>query len=437
MTGTRNGTDVDQTASVEADLIAATRALLDDWACRADGALERTLSHFAPNVVTIGSGTDEVAVGLDRLTELLRREHDNVPVPFTYTLSDARALLLNPSAGLVLGDLELQIPQPDDERLTVAYRHTCALRNDGSGWLVVLWQTSRPDPEQADGDSLPIDALRARNQELERLVAERTASLREAQAQLVQKEKMASLGALTAGIAHELKNPLNFVNNFAALSQELVAELADEADPDVRAVLLADLKANAAKIEEHGRRADGIVRSMMEHARSGSGERRAVAINDLVEEYAARALYATKVRHPDLRVALDLDLAEEAGLVEVVPQEIGRVLVNLVANALDAVRQRAEAEPDGYAPTVTVSTCRTDGGVEVRVEDNGPGMAEAVRARVFEPFFTTKPTGEGTGLGLSMSYDIVTQGHGGTLAVESAEGEGAAFVLGLPRGDGA
>jgi signal transduction histidine kinase len=281
------------------------------------------------------------------------------------------------------------------------------------------------DLQQAEADHQAILEEKA-------LTEQALVELRATQAQLVQSEKMASLGALTAGIAHEIKNPLNFVNNFAGLSREIVAELEGETDPDERRALLADLKQNAAKIEEHGRRADAIVRAMMAHARSGSGERRAVALNDLVEEYAAHALHARTVRHPDLRVTLDLRLDPEAGAVEVVPQEIGRVLINLLDNALDATRQRAEAAPSGYVPEVTVATRRTADGVAVCVSDNGPGIAPEVRQKVFEPFFTTKPTGEGTGLGLSMSYDIVTQGHGGTLTVESEPGEGAQFTLALP-----
>ena len=258
------------------------------------------------------------------------------------------------------------------------------------------------------------------------------AELRATQAQLVQSEKMASLGALTAGIAHEIKNPLNFVNNFAGLSREIVAELEGDVHPDERRALLADLKSNAEKIEEHGRRADAIVRSMMEHARGGSGERRAVTLNALVEEYAAHALHARKVRHRGFAPTLALDLAGDTGAVEVAPQEIGRVLINLIDNALDATRRHAEGASHGYIPTVTVSTRRVARGAEVRVADNGPGMTPAIRQKVFEPFFTTKPAGEGTGLGLSMSYDIVTQGHGGTLTVESEPGDGAQFTLTLP-----
>ena len=270
----------------------------------------------------------------------------------------------------------------------------------------------------------------AQAKEIERAYTE----LRAAKDRLVQQEKMASLGQLTAGIAHEIKNPLNFVTGFAGLSRELADELAAAPD-DERAEIVADLKANAEKIEAHGRRADAIVAQMMAHARGGSGERRVVSLNALVEEYAELALHGYSARRPDADVLLALDLDDDAGEVEVAPQEIGRVLVNLVDNALDAVRQRAEAEGNGYDPAVTVSTRRAGGGVEVRVEDNGPGMAEGVRARVFEPFFTTKPTGEGTGLGLSLSHDIVVQGHGGGLAVESEEGRGAAFALTLPAHD--
>ena len=256
--------------------------------------------------------------------------------------------------------------------------------------------------------------------------------LRATQAQLVQKEKMASLGQLTAGIAHEIKNPLNFVNNFAALSRELLDELADVVGEAERDEILGDLRQNAEKIEEHGRRADGIVKSMMAHARSRSGPHRPVALNPLVEEHVGHALHAMRVRHPEFDLSLEVRLADDVGEVVMEPQEIGRVLVNLVDNALDAARQRAEAELNGYAPSVTVSTRATGTGVEVRVEDNGTGMPEAVRAKVFEPFFTTKPTGQGTGLGLSLSHDIVAQGHGGALTVESEEGRGTVFALTLP-----
>ena len=304
-------------------------------------------------------------------------------------------------------------------------------------------RTLRKKLERSERARVRLEGVRERTQRLHQALQDEIeaarveteaalSELRAAQAQLVQSEKMASLGALTAGIAHEIKNPLNFVTNFAGLAQELLDDLAGEADPDERAGLLADLRANVEKIEGHGKRADDIVRSMMAHARSGSGERRAVAANGLVEEYADHALHAMRVRRPGFAPALTLDLDDGAGEVVVAPQEIGRVVINLVDNALDAVFQRSEAEGAAYAPAVTVATRRAGGAVEVRVEDNGAGMPEAVRRRAFEPFFTTKPPGQGTGLGLSLSYDIVVHGHGGSLAVEGAEHGGAAFTVRLP-----
>ena len=285
----------------------------------------------------------------------------------------------------------------------------------------VFWQTRSLE---ARGE-----ALREANREL----TDALDTLQSTQSQLVQSEKMAALGQLTAGIAHEIKNPLNFVNNFASLSQELVADLEAEDDPDERQALLADLRANAAKIEEHGRRADGIVRQMMDHAREGPGEREAVELNDLVKQYAHLAYHSMLAKHPDATVTLEQRLAEDAGQVRVSHREIGRVVLNLLNNAFDATRERAAAEGGAaYTPTVTLWTRRTASGVTIHVEDNGTGMPASVAASVFEPFFTTKPAGEGTGLGLSLSHDIVTQGHGGTLTVESTEGEGAVFTMGLP-----
>ena len=284
--------------------------------------------------------------------------------------------------------------------------------------------------EQARALEQAREAELAQARETERAYAE----LRETQAQLIQSEKMASLGQLTSGIAHEIKNPLNFVNNFASLSREAVDDLREAlADDDTEEVeaILGDLALNTEKIETHGKRADSIVRAMMDHARGESGERRRVSVNRLVEEYAELALHAARVQRPGLSAELVLRLADGAGAVEVSAEEIGRVVVNLVDNALDAVRQRAESEP-GHEPAVTVSTRRAGGHVEVAVSDNGTGMDAETASKVFEPFFTTKPTGEGTGLGLSLSHDVVAQGHGGTLTVDSALGEGTTFVLRLP-----
>jgi PAS domain S-box-containing protein len=266
--------------------------------------------------------------------------------------------------------------------------------------------------------------------------------LRQAQDRLVQQEKMASLGRLTAGIAHEIKNPLNFVTNFADLSVGLVADLqaelsADPARPVGEAIaasgdLLEDLAMNAQRIAEHGRRADSIVRGMMDHARGGKEPRRAVGVNALVEEALGSALQSWEVKAGTAAARATRDFAADAGDVEAGPMELGRVVVNLVSNALDALAERARDADAGYEPQVTVRTRRHPDRVEVVVEDNGVGVPEAARERLFEPFFTTKPTGHGNiGLGLSLSRDVV-HGHGGTLEVESREGAGARFMLTLP-----
>ena len=196
--------------------------------------------------------------------------------------------------------------------------------------------------------------------------------------------------------------------------------------------LLNDLKQNAEKINEHGQRADGIVHGMMQHASGGTGQREMTDINQLVSEHIDLAYHGKRAHVPDLQIEIERDLEGDVGTVEVVPQEIGRVLLNLLGNAFDAVHEHAIEIDGAYEPTVTVSTRQNDGSVEIRVMDNGPGIPAEIKGRIFEPFFTTKPTGSGTGLGLSLSYDIVTQGHGGMLTVESEEGHGATFIVTLP-----
>lgn len=266
--------------------------------------------------------------------------------------------------------------------------------------------------------------------------------LRAAQDRLVQSEKMASLGQLTAGIAHEIKNPLNFVNNFAAVSAELTDELVEEIDKNMDRKLaevadelreiLADLKINAGLINEHGKRADGIVKSMLQHSRGDHTEQSSIDVNELLEEYVNLAYHGMRAADSDFNASIERNYDDAVGSVDMVPQEIGRVLINLLNNAFYAVNERAKASKDGYQPTVTVSTKRTGTGVELGVRDNGTGIPESVKAKIFEPFFTTKPTGSGTGLGLSMSYDIVTKGHGGEMRVDSKPGEYTHFVIYLP-----
>ncbi|WP_020601902.1 ATP-binding protein [Spirosoma spitsbergense] len=263
------------------------------------------------------------------------------------------------------------------------------------------------------------------------------AELRATQTQLIQKEKMASLGELTAGIAHEIQNPLNFVNNFSEVSAELVTELEEEQqkpdrDTDLEAELLVDLKQNLQKITHHGSRASAIVKGMLEHSRTGTGEKRPTDLNALADEYLKIAYHGLRAKDKDFNADLKTVFGTDLGRIEVVPQEVGRVLMNLYNNAFYAVNEKQKQAPSDYQPTVSVSTRQVNGQTEIRVHDNGTGIHDAVRAKIFQPFFTTKPTGEGTGLGLSLSYDIITKGHGGSLTVESQEGEGSTFVIQLP-----
>jgi signal transduction histidine kinase len=255
---------------------------------------------------------------------------------------------------------------------------------------------------------------------------------------------MAALGQLTAGIAHEIKNPLNFVNNFASLSTELLDELKVDVTPalasldgDKRGAIdetIEMLTGNLEKIVEHGQRADNIVKSMLEHSRGVSGERREVGLNTLIDEALNLAYHGARAQDPGFNVTLERDYEQDLKPIDVAPQEITRVLLNLFGNGFYAANKRASANGDtAYRPTLTVATRGSEDGIEVRVRDNGTGIAPEIRDKLFQPFFTTKPTGEGTGLGLSISYDIVTQQHGGTITVESELNSYTEFTIRLPR----
>jgi len=317
------------------------------------------------------------------------------------------------------GDLAVSIPAAGPDEIG-AMAHTLAAFRDTLGALRKL-----------------IDEQRERERELRAAHDQ----LKAAQANLVQAEKMASLGQLTAGIAHEIKNPLNFVNNFAELSRELLGELkeaVESAPGGTRAEdldeLMTTLDGNLAKIAEHGRRADGIVKSMLLHSRGGSGERRQSDLNALIEEALNLAFHGARAQDQNFNVTLERDLDPSISPLEAVPQDLTRVFLNLFGNAFYAVnKRRREGGDPAFAPMLTLTTRNRGDEIEVRVRDNGTGIPPEIRDKLFQPFFTTKPTGEGTGLGLSISYDIVVQEHGGSIAVDSRPGEFTEFTLRLPR----
>lgn len=265
-------------------------------------------------------------------------------------------------------------------------------------------------------------------------------NLKETQSQLIQSEKMASLGELTAGIAHEIQNPLNFVNNFSELNAELIAEMKDElkAGNYEAAISVAnDIAENEKKINHHGKRADAIVKGMLQHSRSSSGVKEPTDINALADEYLRLAYHGLRATNKSFNATMKTDFDNTIGKINVMSQDIGRVILNLITNAFYVVAEKKkltggkDLNGKKYEPTVTVSTKKLDGKVEVRVRDNGNGIPQKVMAKIFQPFFTTKPTGQGTGLGLSLSYDIV-KAHGGELKVDTKEGEYAEFIILLP-----
>jgi two-component system, NtrC family, sensor kinase len=335
-------------------------------------------------------------------------------------------------------------------------------------WLVAILYSQHRQNKAAEKERIKRQkedeinrAIAIRKVELEELVAERTLELtkqkdelehtldelRATQAQLIQSEKMASLGELTAGIAHEIQNPLNFVNNFSEVSRELLDEMNEELTAgnagDAKAIA-DDIKQNLEKIIHHGKRADSIVKGMLLHSRSSSGIKEPTDLNALADEYLRLAYHGLRAKDKAFNATLKTDFDETLGKIDVIPQEIGRVILNLLTNAFYAVSEKKklvekdsgsdDSQPDiiQYSPTVLIGTKKQSGKVEIRISDNGNGIPQNAVDKIFQPFFTTKPSGKGTGLGLSMSYEIVTKAHGGEIKVENKEGEGVTFTIILP-----
>jgi len=292
-------------------------------------------------------------------------------------------------------------------------------------------------------------AIALRKVELEELVTERTAELtkqkeeleltleelKTTQSQLIQSEKMASLGELTAGIAHEIQNPLNFVNNFSEVSNELLDEMQVElqkGNSEEVKQIVTDLKNNLEKINHHGKRADSIVKGMLQHSRASTGQKELTDINALADEYLRLAYHGLRAKDKSFNAKFDTDFDQNLGKINVIPQDIGRVILNLLTNAFYAVTEKKRALGDQFDPTVSITTRRVGAHVEISVRDNGNGIPSKIIDKIFQPFFSTKPTGKGTGLGLSLCYEIVTKAHGGELKVETKEGEGSEFIVKLP-----
>ena len=296
---------------------------------------------------------------------------------------------------------------------------------------IILWRNYKRQKLNNDLLSEQKEEIAAQRDNL----AHTLGALKSTQNQLIQAEKMASLGELTAGIAHEIQNPLNFVNNFSEVSVELLTELEEEEEKGNTAEVLAianDLTQNLQKISYHGKRAEAIVKGMLEHSRSSSGQKEPTDINQLAEEYIRLSYHGLSAKDKSFNSELMTNFESSLPKINVIPQEIGRVLLNLFNNAFYAVNQKAKTAGVDYKPEVSVTTSTENGQVIIKVKDNGIGIPDAIREKIMQPFFTTKPTGEGTGLGLSLTYDIVVKGHGGKIDISSTEGEGATFIIILP-----
>jgi len=321
-------------------------------------------------------------------------------------------------------------------------------------WMFAMWMINRKQKKALEKEHKKLEEIEKENRITETLkaalevqVAERTAALtqqkeelqvaldelKSTQSQLIQSEKMASLGELTAGIAHEIQNPLNFINNFSEVNTELIAELKEEIEKgnlDEVKLIADDIAANEQKINHHGKRADGIVKGMLQHSRSSGGAKEPTDINALADEYLRLAFHGLRAKDKSFNATLKTEYGDIEN-INIIPQDIGRVILNLITNAFYAVTEKKKQLGESYEPTVCVSTKKIRDKIDIRVKDNGNGIPQSVLDKIFQPFFTTKPTGQGTGLGLSLSYDII-KAHGGELRVATTEGKGAEFIIELP-----
>jgi signal transduction histidine kinase len=382
----------------------------------------------------------------------------------TFALAFATTALVAPEANYYLGlwlFTALCLSFPTSLLVYVAMRFKEIIKEVQDNAKQVV-QLSEEKKEQA------LNQQKILQEEVNRQTAElrnTLDNLKATQSQLIQSEKMASLGELTAGIAHEIQNPLNFVNNFSEVNNELIEELKSHIAPgetklksEEQDEILNDIFQNNEKIAYHGKRADAIVKGMLQHSRTSSGQKEPTDINALAGEYLRLSYHGLRAKDKSFTASFKTDFDENIGKIDIIPQDIGRVLLNLFTNAFYSVTEKNKHHPDNYEPVVSISTKKLNvrppvpagkdgddprlsdsvgqaigrGKVEIRIRDNGTGIPQELIDKIFQPFFTTKPTGQGTGLGLSLSYDIITKGHGGEFKVETKEGEFAEFIILLP-----
>ncbi|QYA24287.1 hypothetical protein G3I01_01770 [Gramella sp. MT6] len=348
--------------------------------------------------------------------------------PFSYRM------LANDTVAVLCDDVKFFSPTANGEKIEMYMRYTGVYEYSGGKWLLVHFHGSKPEFVDSEIDTFGIEHLKKKNEELKEEVKKRTSQLEESlnrlratQEQLIHSEKMASLGELTAGIAHEIKNPLNFVNNFSDLNVELIDETFEELNKIESSAalseareILEDVKSNLEKIKQHGTRADSIVKSMLQHSRGGNGKAEKVDFNGLIKEYVNLAFHGMRAGKKPMNVSIDYELDEEIGKVSIIHEDFSRVILNLCNNSFDAMHDKLKmSKPEfEYAPKLSIRTYREDDNIILEIEDNGPGISDEYKSKILQPFFTTKKGTEGTGLGLSITNDII-KAHGGELQMES------------------
>ncbi|MBK6966098.1 MAG: nuclear transport factor 2 family protein [Bacteroidales bacterium] len=426
------------------------------WEALGNRDIETRFSFCADNVTFIGTGLNEKAANKKEYIIINKRGIEQYPHKFEIVFLWKRISFIDEVAW-VESEVEWEISL-DGTKEKETIRASVVLLKTDNNWKIVHVHGSVPDYRYIGQNYMSNSESQRKNRELEMEVYKRTKELNQAlehlkstQSQLIQSEKMASLGELTAGIAHEIQNPLNFVNNFSEVNKELIGEMKDElavGNWQLAKEISADIEQNLDKINHHGKRADAIVKGMLQHSRISNGVKEPTDINALADEYLRLAYHGLRAKDKDFNATLKTDFDETIGKIDIIPQDIGRVILNLINNAFYAVDEKKKLPPpapkggiespqDHFEPTVTVTTEAVTPppggprGVKISVKDNGNGIPQKVLDKIFQPFFTTKPTGQGTGLGLSLAYDIV-KAHGGELKVSSVENEGTTFHLSLP-----
>lgn len=398
-----------------------------------------------PDIFGFGTTIDEKINNVDELKTLVKKQiKESENGELSYERVHSRKQLLAGGQGAIMveeGEFKIEMPEGS---IQFPFRISTVLDKIDGKWKVVHWHGSTP--VMSEDDTYHINDWKTKNDELQAKVTEKTAELaasveelKATQSQLVVQEKLAALGQLAAGIAHEIKNPMNFINNFSELNLEYVEEITEMVDElekcdsteEIKEVL-NDMADNLKKIHQHGTRADSIVKSMLLHSRGGSGELEPTDLNELIGEYVNLAFHGMRAGKNPINVKIDYDFDDTIGMVPVFPEDFSRVVLNLCKNAFDAMRGKFDLSENGeYLPELIVKSAMNGKNVVVTFEDNGPGISDDVRQKLFEPFFTTKKGTEGTGLGLSITHDII-KNHKGNIAIESELGSYTRFVIEFP-----